>query len=130
MRIRALPKTQVLVAGALEDQGRFIFVKRKAGEVETVELPQVLIPQGSDPVRALAGVFLAQLGIDAHVHEPIHEARHNAGSRKSKRWIPVLVFRVTAKNPRAKPAPGLGYTWISIDDARKKKLARSAEWMR
>lgn len=130
MRMRTLPKPSVLAAGALEDRGRFIFVKRRAGETETLELPHAIIPQGSNPVSALAEVFLRELGIDAQVHESIYGTRHNAGSRKSKRWIPVLVFRITTKSASAKPAPGLGYAWLSPDDARKKRLARNAEWLR
>ncbi|VVB98103.1 Uncharacterised protein [uncultured archaeon] len=125
-----MPKPSVLAAGALEDNGRFLFIKRKNGEMETVELPYAIIPQGSNPVAALTEVFLAQLGIDAQVHETIYETRHNAGSRKNKRWVPALVFRITAKSAFAKPAAGLGYVWLSLDDARGKRLARNSEWMR
>lgn len=132
MRMRTLPKPSVLAAGALEDNGRYLFIKRETlnPRQETLELPHSIIPQGANPVSALAEVFLLQLGIDAQVHEPVHETRHNAGSRKNKRWIPVLVFRITAKSASAKPAPGLGYAWLSLDDARKKRLARNAEWLR
>lgn len=130
MRLRAIPKPSVLVAGALEDKGRFIFIKRKATETEMIELPHAIIPQGSDPVSALAEIFLSQLGIDAQIHEVIHETRHNAGSRKNKRWITVLVFRITAKNAFAKPAPGIGFAWLSLEDAGKKRLSRNAEWLK
>ncbi len=132
MRMRVMPKPQVLVAGALEDNGRYLFVKRVVGNlrVETIELPYALISQGSNPVPALADVFLTQLGIDAQVHEVMHETRHNSGSRRSKLWIPALIFKITAKNASAKPVHGLGYVWLSLDDARKRRLARNAEWLR
>ncbi len=125
-----MPKPSVLVIGALEDRGRYLFVKRTRNESEEFELPCAVIPQSSDPVSALKDVFSIQLGIDAQVHEVIHEARHNSGTRRFKKWIPALVFRATAKNAFAKPAAGLGYAWLSLDDARKKRLARNAEWMR
>ncbi len=130
MRMRAMPKPSVLVAGALEDNGRFLFVKRKSRETEALELPHIVMNQGSDPSSALSELFLSQLGIDAQVHEPIYETRHNSGSRKNKRFIPVLVFRITAKKAFAKPSGELGYAWFALEDARKKKLSRNAEWVR
>lgn len=130
MKMRTMPKPSVLVAGALEDSGRFLFIKKTAGEVETFELPCAIIPQGANPVPALTEIFSSQLGIDAQVHECIHERRHNAGSRKNKRYIPALVFRITTKNASARPAGGLGYAWLSLDDARKKRLSRNCEWLR
>ena len=129
MRIRKVPGPQVLVAGVLEDRGRFLFITRKTGEAETLELPHAIIPQGADPVSALAEVFRSQFGIDAQVHGVINERTHNAGSRKRKRWIPVLAFRITTKNARARTGPEQGYVWLSMDEARTRKLARNAEWI-
>lgn len=130
MKMRTLPKPSVLAAGALEDNGRFLFVKKIAGETEVIELPCAIIPMGANPVSALVEVFHSQLGIDAQVHEVMAENRHNAGTRRFKRLIPVLVFRVTTKNASAKPAPGLGVAWLKLDDAKKMRLSRNSEWLR
>ena len=129
MRVHKVPGPQVLVAGVLEDRGRFLFITRKTEEAETLELPHAIIPQGANPVPALVEVFRSQLGIDAQVHDVINERKHNAGSRKRKRWIPALAFRVTTKKAHARTSSGLGYAWLSIDEARTKKLAKNAEWI-
>lgn len=130
MRIRPIPKPQALIVGALNDNGRHLFITRTFGDSEILSLPSITILQGSDPISALSDLFQKQFGIDAQVHEVIYQTSHNSGSRKKKRWIPVLVFRITTKSAFAKPAPGTGFIWLSLEDARKRKLARESEWMR
>ncbi|MDD5336916.1 MAG: hypothetical protein PHS02_00345 [Candidatus ainarchaeum sp.] len=129
MRIRKIQKPEALFAGALEDRGRLLFIKMKTGESESLELPCIIAPQGSDPVQKLSELFLSALGMDAQIHGVIYESSHNAGSRRRKRWIPVLVFSVSAKNMHAKPASGLGVSWLSLRDAKAKKLSRNCEWL-
>ena len=129
MRMRKMPRLEVLFAGALEDGGRMLFITRKLSDRELLELPCTIAPQGSNPVSALPSIFLSSLGLDAQVHEVIYEGRHNAGSRRSKRWIPVLVFRITSKKAFAKPSEGLGFEWLALKDAKKQKLSRNCEWL-
>ncbi len=58
------------------------------------------------------------------------QSEHNVGSRKRKRWIPVLGFKVSAKNAQAKPSAAFtGFCWLSLDEAKKKKLLRTSEWL-
>ncbi|MFA5077427.1 MAG: hypothetical protein WC488_03295 [Candidatus Micrarchaeia archaeon] len=129
MRMRKMPRPEVLIAGALEDGNRVLFMTRRLGERYVLELPCVIAPQGSNPVQKLSELFASSLGIDAQIHGIIREGRHNAGSRRSKRWIPVLVFKITAKKAFAKPSEGLGFEWLAIKDAKKQKLSRNCEWL-
>lgn len=121
-----------IAAGLLEDGGRALFLVRTlpAG-IQTVELPSVSLLRGENPVASLGEAFRRQTGIDAQVHDVLFEKRHNIGSRKRKAFVPVLVFKVTAKNASAKPALEFsGYKWITAEDLRKHRVARNCEWLR
>ena len=122
--------SKALVCGLLEDNGRALFLKRiDKNKKETLELPCFSHFSG-DPIKQLAEDFLRQTGIDAEVRETAFETRHNAGSRRRKQWVPCLVFRMRAKSMSAKPSSEFaGYKWLSLNDAKKLRLARNAEWI-
>lgn len=126
-----VPQPAALAVGLLEDAGRALFlVRRNMLGVESVELPCALVSSGENPVAALANAFRQQTGIDGQVHEILFERRHNAGTRKRKHWIPVLVFKITAKSASAKPGSGFaGCKWISSNDIGKFRLARMCQWL-
>lgn len=135
-RMRVLtgkPMLKALACGMLEDGGRVLFLVRKdASGAERIEVPCVLVPSGRSPFAEIKDAFPKLTGIeDCQVHEIILEGRHNAGSRKRRNFVPVFVFKVTARNRTAKP-PGefSGFRWLSLDDAKKEKLGRNAEWLR
>ncbi|MFA6328529.1 MAG: NUDIX hydrolase [Candidatus Micrarchaeia archaeon] len=133
MRKHALPPMpSALAAGLLEDGERALFLARKneRGE-ELLEIPCVEVMAGENPVAALAAAFREQAGIDAEVHEILFERKHNAGTRKRRVRIPVLVFELTAKSHAVKPASGFcGYRWLAPADMGGKKLSRKTEWLR
>jgi len=125
-----LPKA--LTCGMLEDEGRILFLIRKDERgIERMELPCVLVLSGRSPVAEIKSEFARQTGIDAQMHEIILESKHNAGSRKRRYLVPCLVFKFTAKNMRAKPSGEFsGFKWLKIEDAKKERLGRNAEWVR
>jgi hypothetical protein len=124
------PEYSALACAVIEDGGRVLFLKRKEGEREVLELPCVMVEKGRNPVSELKEAVLAQAGIDAQVHEPFIEGRHNVGSRKRKRWVPALGFRISSKNMSARVGAGFsGVKWISLEDAKKEKMGRKAEWL-
>ena len=132
MKRTSLPSLpSALAAGLLEDNQRALFVCRKdALGVETVELPCVMLQKGENPVAALTAEFRRQTGIDAQVHDILFERRHNAGTRKRKAFVPVLVFKITAKSASARPAPEFsGCRWISSSDLAQHKRARNCLWL-
>ena len=121
-----------LLCGVLEDSGRYLFLKRKdrLGK-ETIELPCVLVLRGENQVASISSAFNTKTGIDGQIHEVIFESRFNFGSRKRKNWLPVLCFRVTAKNMSAHPSAEFsGFAWRTNEDARKERLGRDLEWFR
>jgi hypothetical protein len=121
-----------LVCGILTDGERALFLiqKNSLGE-ESLELPHAFIFAGENPVSSLTSAFLLQTGIDGQVHEIIMQGKFNSGSRKRKRLIPALGFRVSAKSHSAKLLPAFfGYKWLLREEAVKKKLAKTAEWLR
>ncbi len=126
---RAIPVA--LACGILQDGERVLFLKQKDRQgVERIGFPFVMLFASQDPVKKMTEFFLQQTGIDGHVQDVRFQARHNVGSRKNKRLIPVLGFRVDAKDRRAKPAAGYsGYAWLTLDDACKQKLDRTSEWL-
>jgi hypothetical protein len=126
------PLPKALACGSLEDEGRTLFLVRTDERgIERIELPCILVPSGRSPVAEIKSEFARQTGIDAQMHEIIFESKHNAGSRKRRSIVPCLVFKFTAKNMRAKPSGEFsGFRWMKIDDAKKEKLTKSAEWMR
>ena len=140
----AAPLPAALAAGLLEDHQRALFLVRKlqphggAGRaapanqpgIETVELPCVLLQKGENPVASLAAEFRRQTGIDAQVHEVLFERRHNAGTRKRKVFVPVLVFKVTAKNPACRPSSEFsGYKWLERADLAGYRRAKNCLWL-
>ena len=133
MKKHALPPVPVAIAaGLLEDGERALFLARKnvLGE-ELLEIPCVELMAGVNPVAALAAALRAQAGIDAEVHDILFQRRHNAGTRKRRAIVPVLVFKVTAKSHAVRPAPEFcGYKWLSPSDMAGKKLSRKSEWLR
>jgi len=133
MRKRVQPAVpSAIAAGLLEDGERALFLVRKnmLGE-ELLEIPCVEVMAGDNPVAALVFAFRAQSGIDAEVHEILFQRRHNAGTRKRRADIPVLVFKVTAKSHSVRAAPEFsGYKWLSPKDMAGKRLSRKSEWLR
>ena len=125
------PLPSALAAGLLEDHERALFLLRKITEgIETAELPCILLQKGENPVASLASEFRRQTGIDAQVHEILFERRHNAGSRKRKAFIPVLVFKVTARNTACRPSSEFsGYKWLERADLAKYKRAKNCLWL-
>lgn len=109
-----LPKA--LACAMLEDEGRVLFLVTND---EKIELPSVLVYEGMNPISELAIAFKKQTGIDGSIGGIEFEARYNAGSRKKKCWVPCLVFRVMARERRAKTCQGFsGFKWLSLEDAR------------
>jgi hypothetical protein len=120
-----------LAVGLLEDNNRALFLCRKntIGQ-ETIELPCILLQKGENPVAALTSEFRRQTGIDAQVHEVLFERKHNAGTRKRKVFVPVLVFKITAKSASVRVAGEFsGYKWIAQPDLGKYKVGRNAYWL-
>ncbi len=126
------PLPKCLACGMLEDGGRILFLSRKDERgIERIEMPCVLVFSGRDPVAELASEFRRQTGIDAQIHEIAMQLEHNAESRKRKKWIPVLVFTISAKNRTTKPSPEFsGFRWLTLNDVKMQKLTRNAEWIR
>jgi hypothetical protein len=126
------PMLKCLACGMIEDGGRILFLKRKDRfGIERLEIPCVLVPSGRSPVAEIKAEFNRQTGLDAQIHEIIIESKHNAGSRRRRSWVPCLVFKFSAKNMRAKPAPEFsGFRWMKLEDVKKEKLSRNCEWIR
>ena len=126
------PLPKALACGMLEDEGRVLFLVRTDERgVERLELPCVMVPSGRSPFAEIKAEFARQTGIDGQVHEIVLEGRRNTGTRKRKMWVPCLVFSVTARERRAKPAGGFsGFKWLSLEEAKKQRLGRNAEWLR
>ncbi len=125
------PMPKALACGMLEDEGRVLFlVRRDERGMERIEMPCVLVPSGRSPFAEIKAEFARQTGIDGQVHEIVLEGRHNAGTRKRKSWVPCIVFKVTARERRAKPSGEFsGFRWLSLDEAKKQRLGRNAEWL-
>ena len=131
---KGLPQSappSALAAGLLEDHERALFLLRRNFEgIETAELPCVLLQKGENPVASLTSEFRRQTGIDAQIHEVLFERRHNAGTRKRKAFVPVLVFKVTAKNTACRPSSEFsGYKWLERADLAKYRRAKNCLWL-
>jgi hypothetical protein len=126
------PVTKVLACGMLEDGGRvFFLVRRDAAGFERIEMPCVLVPSGRSPFAEIKAAFPAMTGIDCQVHEIVMEGRHNAGTRRRRFFVPCLVFRITARNRTARISGAFsGFRWLSLDDAKRLRMARELEWLR
>jgi len=125
------PAPSALAVGMLEDGNRALFLCRvnTLGQ-ETLELPCILLQKGENPVATVGAEFRRQTGIDAQVHEILFERRHNVGSKKRRVFVPVLVFKITAKGTSVRAAPEFsGYRWLERGDLAGKKLARNATWL-
>ncbi len=125
------PAPAALACGLMEDGERALFLCRKNKEgIETVELPCVLLYRGENQVARLAEEFRRQTGIDAQAHEVLFERRFNAGTRKRKVYIPVLVFKLTAKSRAAAPSSEFtGYKWLTSAGLAGQRRARNLLWL-
>ncbi|MFN7991495.1 MAG: hypothetical protein U0R44_05035 [Candidatus Micrarchaeia archaeon] len=126
------PIPKALACGMLEDEGRVLFMVRKdESGAERLELPCVLVPSGRSPFAEIKDAFARITGIDGQIHEIILEGRHNAGSRKRRAFVPVAVFKVTARERRAKPSGEFaGFRWLAMDEAKRQRLGRNLEWLK
>ncbi len=125
------PLPVALACALLEDKERALFLVRKnsLGQ-EIIELPFVFVMIGENPVAAISSAFRQQTGIDAQAHESVAEKRYNAGTRKRKHFIHILVFRMTAKSHVARASSEFsGYKWLKHEEAVKYKLAKEAQWL-
>jgi len=125
------PLPKALACGMLEDDGRILFLIRKdLNGNEKLELPCIIVPSGRSPVAEIKEAFRIQSGIDGEIQEIIHEFKFNAGSRRRKSWIPCLVFKVVARERRAKPSSEFsGFKWMAIEKAKKERLSRKSEFL-
>ncbi len=132
MRKMPLKKPGALVCGMLDDDGRVLFlIRRNDRGMEQLEMPCIETFSSVNVVDELATEFKRQTGIDGEVHEVAFQSRYNAGSRKRRYFVPVLVFRVTAKNRTAKPSNEFaGFRWFSLDNAKLQRLCRKLEWLK
>jgi len=130
-KLAKAPEYAALACAIIEDGGRVLFLKKMEKERESIELPCVLVEKGRNPVSELKEWVIRKTAIDAQVHEPVLEGKFNAGSRKKKKWVPALGFRISAKNMSARVSPEFsGVRWISLEEAKKERLGRKAEWIR
>lgn len=131
-KVGTIPKPTALVCGMLEDNGRVLFLLKKDERgIECLEMPCILVYSGGNPLSDITNEFKRQTKIDGQVHESVLESRYNSGSRKRRQLIPVLVFKITAKNMTAKPADEFsGFKWLSFDSAKTQRLSRKLEWIR
>lgn len=122
---------KLLACAMLEDNKRFLFLKRKEKNgIERIELPSIII-LGKDSASQLVQTFREQTGIDGEISDIIFETEYNAGSRKRKNFIPCVVFRFLAKNKTAKISKEFsGFKWLALKDAKKQKIARISEWIK
>jgi hypothetical protein len=125
------PMVKALACGMLEDEGRALFLVRTDERgIERIEMPCVLVPSGRSPFAEIKTEFARQTGIDGQVHEVILEGAYNAGSRKRRVRVPCMVFKVTARERRARPSNGFsGFRWLSLEEAKKQRLNRNTEWL-
>ena len=125
------PLLKALACGMLEDEGRVLFlVRTDEHRTERIEMPCVLVPSGRSPFAEIKTGFARQTGIDGQVHEIVMEAGYNAGSRRRRMRVPCLVFKVTARERRARPSGEFsGFRWLSLEEAKKQRLGRNAEWL-
>jgi hypothetical protein len=123
---------KALACGLLEDGGRILFLIKKDGRGnERFILPCAEVYPGDDPAALLKDAFEKQAGIDAEIGDIVKESRYNAGSRKKRKFVPVLAFKIFAKSRSARPGLQFaGVKWLSLEDAKKKRLDRKAEWIR
>jgi hypothetical protein len=130
--MKQVSEVSALLCGILEDNGRILFLVRKDERGrEMLELPHALVKAGENEVLALTAAMREQAGIDAQVHEVIKQGKHNAGSRKKKRWVPALGFRATAKSAKVSLGKGFaGFRWIALREIGNVKLGRNSEWLR
>jgi hypothetical protein len=127
------PIPKALACGMLEDGGRVLFLVRKdANGIERIEMPCVLVPSGRSPFAEIKETFGRLTGIaDCQVLEVELEGRTNSGSRKRRFWVPVLAFRISARNRTARPSGEFsGFRWLSLEEALKQRLTRNLEWLR
>ncbi len=131
MKIIKIREEKLLVCGMLEDNKRFLFLKRKdENGIERLEFPSVIMKSGTDPASLLVLAFKEKTGIDGEISDILFEEKYNSGSRKRKVLIPCLAFRFLAKNKTAKPPNEFsGFKWLTLDDAKKQKIARTSEWI-
>ena len=135
MRVRKMktlvPIIKALAVAALEDNERYLFLIRKdVNAVERIELPSVVVPSGKSPVAEIKSEFTRQTSIDGQIEGIIAQSTYNSGSRKRRALVPVLIFKVTAKERFAKPSNEFsGFKWLSLGQAKKEKLTRNAEWL-
>ena len=128
-------KTRPVYSGAavalVKDGEKILFLERikAAGQLELV-LPGCELEPRADPVASLVGAVRQQTGIDGQVMGVAREERVNVGSRKNRKMVPLLVFKVVAKSNRVSLGSGFaGFKWLFPIEARKRKLAKNALWV-
>lgn len=123
---------KALACGLLEDGGRILFLIRKDEHgAERYEMPSVIVQSGRSPFAEINETFKRTTGIDGQVHEIVMNAKFNAGSKRRRMVIPVVVFKITARERFAKPSSEFsGFKWLTFEEAKKQKLSRNTEWIR
>ena len=127
----AAPLPAALACGMLLDGNRALFlVKKDEKGNETLSLPCTLIYAGENPAGAAVGALGAQAGIDAQEQGVMMQARHNVGSRKRKTFVPVLVFKMGAKNTCIRLSGDFsGYKWLEEKEAARCKFSKECGWL-
>ncbi len=125
------PIIKALVVGALEDGGRYLFlIRTDSSGLERLELPSCIVYSGRSPFAEIKAEFQRQTGIEGQVGEIIYEGSVNAGSNKKKNFVPVLVFKIIARERRANPSSEFSsFKWLDVEAAKQYKIARNTQWI-
>ncbi len=130
-----MENTQLVACAILQDGIRTLFLEKKPPGTPNapmeLSLPSAFVKAGQDPVSALSIAVREQTGIDCQIGEISAQAKYNAGSKKHKRVIPLLIFSASAKNFKCTPSSEfLGCQWLPVALARKQPLAKNAHWLK
>ena len=124
--------TRTLVCGLLERDGKALFLLRtdEHGN-DRLELPHVFSNSRSDPLNQIASAFTMQTSVKVHTGAMVFESQFNDGTDANPQLAPAYAFRMIAEDEKVVPATYFsGYKWLSLEDAKKKNLATTMEWIR
>jgi hypothetical protein len=109
---------KAIICGMLEKDGKILFLEKDG----KIELPWVYGSLRGDPISQMAEAYLKKTDVKVEAGLVVMEGKSEG--------LTVVVLQMEPQaevNPE--PAAGYSVAWLTLEEAKKKPLARHFEWI-
>ncbi len=115
---------RAIICGLLERDGKILFLEKDG----LIELPWIYGTLAGDPINAIGQAYRMKTDVKVNVGPLAYEGKAIINDEH----LPVLVLKMEPKEEEyvVTIADSKKAVWLTIEEAKKKKLADQAKWLK